>query len=108
MGLEFIGEKNINTTIGKRLIPITLSNKKEKYTPNFANDFSIKTCPKRRIMIAFEKKKIAVQINIFRKSGRFKLMPKIVFARNKLMLISIIVVTKKVTLSVNTFSSFKY
>ena len=28
MGLEFIGEKNINTTIGKRMIPITLSNKK--------------------------------------------------------------------------------
>ena len=108
MGLEFIGEKNINTTIGKRLIPITLSNKKEKYTPNFANDFSIKTCPKRRIMMAFEKKKIEVKINTFRKSRRLKLIPKIVFDRNRLMLISIIVLTKKVTLSVNTFSSFKY
>ena len=108
MELALIGEKNRNAMTGKRIIPITLSNKKEKYTPNFANDFSIKTCPKRRIMMAFEKKKIAVKMNTFRKSRRLKLMPKIVFARNKLMLISIIVVTKKVTLSVNTFSSFKY
>jgi len=103
-----MGEKNRSTTMGKRIIPITLSNKKEKYTPNFANDFSIKTCPKRRIIIAFEKKKIVVKINTFQKSKGFKLSPKIVFARNKLTFISIMAVTKKVTLSVNAFSSFKY
>ena len=108
MELALIGEKNRNAMTGKRIIPITLSNKKEKYTPNFANDFSIKTCPKRRIMMAFEKKKIEVKINTFRKSRSLKLIPKIVFDRNKLMLINIIVVTKKVTLSVKTFSSFRY
>ena len=103
-----MGEKNRSTTMGKRITPITLSNKKEKYTPNFANDFSIKTCPKRRIIIAFEKKKIVVKINTSQKSKGFKLSPKIVLARNKLTFISIMVVTKKVTLSVNAFSSFKY
>ncbi len=47
IGLEMSGEKNINTTIGKSVIPITLSNKKEKNTPNFARDFSMKIYPKR-------------------------------------------------------------
>ena len=103
-----MGEKNRSTTMGKRMIPITLSNKKEKYTPNFANDFSIKTCPKRRIIIAFEKKKIVVKINTFQKSKGVKFSPYIVLERNKLIFISIIIVTRKVTLSVNAFSSFKY
>jgi hypothetical protein len=56
IGLALIGEKNRNTIIGKRIIPITLSNKKEKYTPNFAKGFSKKICPKRRIIMDFDRK----------------------------------------------------
>ena len=53
-----IGEKNIKTTMGKSTIPITLSNKKEKYTPNLANAFSINMWPKRRITMNLTIKKI--------------------------------------------------
>ena len=104
----FIGEKNIKMTMGKSTIPITLSNKKEKYTPNLANAFSINMCPKRRMTINLTIKNIAITNPVFQNSIGAKSAPYILLAKNRLVLISIIIVTNKVTLSVNTFSSFKY
>ena len=70
-----MGEKNIKTIIGNRITPITLSNKKEKYTPNFANDFMRKTCPKRRIIIVLIRKKTVIIIATFQKSKGVKFSP---------------------------------
>lgn len=103
-----MGEKNIKMTMGKSTIPITLSNKKEKYTPNLANALSINMWPKRRMTINLTIKKIAITNPVFQSSIGAKSAPYILLAKNRLMLISIIIVTNKVTLSVNTFSSFKY
>jgi len=75
IGSALKGKKNRQTIIGKNKIPIILSNKKEKYTPNFANEFNKKICPKRRITIVFNKKKIIIITPVFQKSIGHKLVP---------------------------------